>query len=167
MDINIGILRETFLSELNIKFTKFECSGKSNIEYQKYPIANREEWRRSNNEFSSNKNKLVLDGLCWMGCLCNPINSKHGWISYYKCENGWDLKHIMATIRHNYLWGSTACYFTKNKWSAGVNTANKIEELWITNPMNFENQIAEAAYVSDIYITIVDDVIYVKYLWYT
>lgn len=166
MDLNLSELRKTFLTELNIKFIRFACSEQSDTQElvsTKYPVYNEKKWIKSVEKFNSKEKKLVLKGRKWMGCLCRPKNANHSWISYYECEDGWNLERIMAASRHNYLWGSIACYFAKNKWLGGNLHTAKVGDLWINYPMEFKNQVAEAAYILNFYIAIVNETVYVSH----
>ena len=171
LDLNIGKLRISFLSEHDIIFKRFECGNLDEVKETKihYPIDMEEDWANSSKRFlHSNKKELILEGDAWMGCLCNPKNKQHKWIGYYECDSGWDLKIIMAAIRHNYLWGSVSCYFTKGEWRGdAIYDKNNSQDLWIDYPMHFENQIAEATYVSALNIEIEKDQIYISYCSYT
>lgn len=174
LDLNIGKMQKFFLIEHNINFIKFECNILTNDKTDKtdiiYPICDDNNWCDYDKKFSSNINKLAIKGYQWYGCLCNPPNVDHKWISYYECDKGWNLERIMAAIRHNYLWGSIACYFTKNIWQYSRNLFGynpNIRDLWCTYPMTFKNQIAEARYVSDVGIIENENNIIVKYYGYT
>lgn len=154
VNIHIGVAWDAFLDEHQIEFIKFGCSTpQPKADIKVYAVADDSEWAAIQGKYVTRNQNIVLEGHSWSGCICNPKSDDHQWIGHYKCRYGWTFPRVMAAIRHNYLWGRLAAYFSTQWWmtSEPKKTA-RAEDVYI-GPLSFPNKIAEAAYVLDIELT--------------